>query len=321
MSDTPTDADLDTAIEGAEGYVMMDDFQTAYDVLEPIHQSGAVSGERLGRVSYLLGEACLGLDGLDAAMYYFEEAQQHAPAAEREKATARIEEIRRRDDAVDAVDEGVAGDDEATTVLATANDALGNQDYATAREYFQYAYDGIQMSPPLVAKAAVGLAWCHLHDDEAEMAEGYLQVAESQSGHDQAEQIAGIRDAIAQRATGDEAMADGVDRAELDELQRAGLAAAHGNDWEGAYRYFEAMYESGLQAGSDRGRAALNLGICCLMTHDYDAAHQYLTEASNTARPELASRANDMLARLSAMDDAAEIVHEIDVDRDMADAD
>jgi tetratricopeptide (TPR) repeat protein len=265
----------------------------------------------------LLGEACLGLDGLDAAMYYYEEAVAEG-GDYGERAQGRIEELRRRDTAEEAVDEGVEGEDEAEPVLRAGEDALGREDYDTAWRYFSQAYEGIQMTSTQISRAAVGMAACHLNASGADEAEGYLQVAEQHDAAGLEDRISELRSRISDLATGDAAAADGVERDELDELNTAALAAGRSHDFEAAFGYFEQMYESGRLPGTDQGRVAYNMGIACLYTHDYDAAHQYLTEAANTARPEHAERANEFLQALQDADDASEIVARIDPDRDLA---
>jgi thioredoxin-like negative regulator of GroEL len=319
MSDTPTETEVEAVLDAAQGYINVQDHQAAYDLLEPLHEGNVVSGEELGRTSFLLGEACLGLDGLDAAMYYFEEATQTATGDTQQRAQSRVEEIRRRDDAIDAEHEGVDGEQEAEAVLRAAEDALANNDHSTAWQYFSQAYDGIQMTNPQISRASVGMAQCHLNAGETQEAEGYLQVAEGADASALTDRIAGLREQIRQIDAGETAAEGGVERSELDELQAAGMAAARSGDWESAFRYFEQIYESSDVQGTQRGRAVMNMAICCLHTHDYDAAHQYFTEASSTARPERAALAAELLEQLSQLDDAADIVARIDVDRDMGD--
>jgi hypothetical protein len=321
MSDTPSESDsgaevdVDTVLVAADRYLSVSDHQSAYDLLTPLHEGGSVAGEDLGRTSFLLGEACLGLDGLDAAMYYYEEAAQHGSAETQQQAQARIAEIGRRDDAVDAADEGVEGEQEAEAVLRAAEDALANHDFETAGQYFTQAYDGIQMTNAQISRASLGLAECHAAAGENDQAEGYLQVAESADASALTERIAALRARMAEVSAGEAAGADGVERTELDELHEAGLAAARTQDWEGAYGYFQQIYESGMAPATQRGRAAMNLGICCLYTHDYDAAVGYLTEASNTAHPDLAAKASEILTEIEQLDQAEAIVDRIDPDR------
>lgn len=319
MSDTPTDADVATVLEAGERYLSVNDYQAAYDLLAPLHEGEQVEGDELGRTSYLLGEACLGLDGLDAAMYYYEEAVQNATGDEQQKAQARIEEIKRRDDAVDAEYEGVDGQQEAEAVLLAAEDAVVNGDFDTAFRYFTQAYDGIQMTDPQISRASLGLAECHVNAGENQEAEGFLQVAESADASALTDRIATLRQTMAERDAGDAAGADGVERSELDELQRAGMAASRSQDWDAALEYFKQIYESDLAQATQRGRAAMNMGICCLYTHDYDAAVGYLTEASETARPDIAARATEIVAEIAELDQAEDIMDRIDPERDITD--
>jgi len=317
MSDTSvSDEDIQTVIDAGERYLEVDDHQGAYDLLHQWHESGHL-GDRQGEVAFHLAEACMGLDALDAAMYYFEEASRDAPATLQQRAQERIAEIGRRDDAEEAVHEGVAGDDEAETVLRAADDALANNDFDTAFEYYTQAYDGIQMTEAQISRASVGLARCHAERGEPDEAEGYLQVAESNDASQLTGEIANIRTRLEEVRAGEAALEGGVDRSELDELNEAALGAAASRDWESAFRYFEQMYESGLLPESDRGRVAHNMGLTCLYTHDYDAAHQYLTESQSTSRPEVAERSTVLLAHLDDLDDAADIIPELDPDQDI----
>ena len=316
MSETPlTDAEVDQLILGAERYVVVDDHQAAYDLLADPHERGVFEGERYGRASLFLGESCLGMESLDAAHWYFEQAQQYGSAEDRERATTRIAEIARLDDAVDADDEGVAGDAEADQVLAAADDALARYDYDNAWQYYSHAYQGIQMGRAQVARAAVGMAACHAHAGELDNAEGYLQVAEQNDTAAVADRITQLRSDMDALRAGEAALDDGVQRSELEELHLAAMAAASSHDWENAFRYFEQAYASGQLSGTDQGRVAYNMGITCLFTRDYDAAHQYFTEAQQTARSNIAAQADDMLDRLGEMDTAQDLAASIDPDQ------
>lgn len=320
MSDTPLDANqVTTVLEAAEAAIGYSDHQRAYDLLLPLHESGSLQGASLGRASLRLGEACLGLGSSDAAMWYFEAAVGDATGEYLTQARARVAEIGRIDAAVDANADGVAGQTEADAVLNAADDARSRSDYETAWQHYSSAYEGIQMTPAQVSRAAIGMAACHVQAGEAQEAEGYLQVAESADPAAFRDQIEAIRSTIREIVGGESALADGVDRTELDELNRAAMNAAFSHDWDTAYRYFMQIYETDLLPGTDRGRVALNLGLSCLFRHDYDAAHQFLTEAPATAKPSTVEKANRILGVLARIDQAEDIVAELGSDGEITD--
>jgi tetratricopeptide (TPR) repeat protein len=303
MSDTPLDdAQATTVLEAAEAAIGYNDHQRAYDLLLPVHESGAVQGASLGRTSLRLGEACLGLGAPDAAMW-----------------RARVSEMGRVDAAVDAEADGVADQTEADAVLNAADDARNRSDFATAWQYYSTAYEGVHMTPAQVSRAAIGIAACHVQAGEAQEAEGYLQVAESADPSAFKDQIEGIRTTIREIATAESALADGVDRTELDELNRAAMNAAFSLDWDTAHGYFMQMYETDLLPGTDRGRVALNLGLCSLFRHEYDAAHQFLTEAASTGKSSVVEKANRLLGKLAGIDQAEDIVAELGSDGEITD--
>ena len=70
---------------------------------------------------------------------------------------------RRREEAVEAVDDGVEGEDVAEAVLRAAEDALKIRDYYTAWQYFSQAYDVVQMTNPQISRAAVGMGSTTIH--------------------------------------------------------------------------------------------------------------------------------------------------------------
>jgi tetratricopeptide (TPR) repeat protein len=320
MSDTPLDdAQATTVLEAAEAAIGYNDHQRAYDLLLPVHESGAVQGASLGRTSLRLGEACLGLGAPDAAMWYFEAAVQDATGEYLTQARARVSEMGRVDAAVDAEADGVADQTEADAVLNAADDARNRSDFATAWQYYSTAYEGVHMTPAQVSRAAIGIAACHVQAGEAQEAEGYLQVAESADPSAFKDQIEGIRTTIREIATAESALADGVDRTELDELNRAAMNAAFSLDWDTAHGYFMQMYETDLLPGTDRGRVALNLGLCSLFRHEYDAAHQFLTEAASTGKSSVVEKANRLLGKLAGIDQAEDIVAELGSDGEITD--
>ncbi len=320
MSDTPLDdAQIATVLEAAEAAIGYSDHQRAYDLLLPVHESGTVQGASLGRTSLRLGEACLGLGSPDAAMWYFEAAVQDATGEYLTQARARVSEMGRVDAAVDAQADGVADQTEADAVLNAADDARNRSDFATAWQYYTAAYEGVQMTPTQVSRAAIGMAACHVQAGEAQEAEGYLQVAESADASAFKDQIEGIRTTIREIATAESALADGVDRTELDELNRAAMNAAFSLDWDTAHGYFMQMYETDLLPGTDRGRVALNLGLCFLFRHEYDAAHQFLTEAASTGKSSVVEKANRLLGKLAGIDQAEDIVAQLGSDGEITD--
>jgi len=308
MSNTDlTDDELDQLLVGAERYLAVQDGQAAYDLLAAQHEAGAFQGQRLGRASLLLGEACAQLDAWDAAHYYLEEAQREGAADVAEQARTRLAEVGRLDAAIDATADGVTGEDEAAATLAAADDALARGDYDGAWRYYSYAYDGLQLSDQQVVRAAVGMAWCYLNAGDLDTAAGYLDVAASRDDASAREQIEAARERMGALAGGDQALADGVERDELNELNTAAVAAASSHDYDGAYNYFEQMYTSSEIAGTERGRVAFNLGMVCLWRHDYDAAAAYYEEARSTGSSQVGARAAELLTKLAELDQADEL--------------
>jgi hypothetical protein len=308
MSDADlTDDELDQLLLGAERYLAVRDHQAAYDLLADRHEAGAFQGPRLGRAALYLGEGCAGLDAWDAAHYYFDEARRHGAPDVAEQAGNRLAEIGRLDDAIDATADGVAGEDEAAATLAAADDALARGDHDGAWRYYSYAYDGLRLTDTQVARAAVGMAWCHINADELDTAAGYLDVAADRDDGTSRTGIEEARAQIAALAAGEQALADGVDRADLNELHRAAVAAASSGDFDAAHAYFEQMYTTDQIAGTERGRVAYNIGMVCLWRHDYDAAATYLDEARSSATSRIGDRASEVLRELQDLDRAEEL--------------
>jgi tetratricopeptide (TPR) repeat protein len=308
-------AELTTVLEAARRYLGDYDYDGAYALLHPVSESGGASGADLGRVYAALGDACVGLGSLDAAMSYFEGALPLATGEDLDHVNRRIAEIQRIDSAVDAESEGVAGEDEATRVLRAGSDAFDRRDYEDARRWYQHAYDGIQLTEEQVAQAAMGLAFCAMNGGDLDEAEGYLQVAESrQAGY--AETIAHYREHLAARRGGLTLGDDGVALSELDEINRSAISASYDNDFVTSRRLFEQMLESDVMPATDRGRVWRNIGVINLYEHDYEAAREALTEAARTGTPLVQEQANRMLGELDGNARAEDLVAGIDLATD-----
>lgn len=321
MSDPLDSQQIQTVLAAGEHANGYQDHQRAYDTVFPLVDGGVLVGDDLGRGELIVGEACLGLASYDAAMYYLELAVQHAQGGYRTSAEELLAQLRRIDEAQGVEMDGVDGSDEAEALLRVGEDAIERDDFDAAWHAFSEAYDGLRLSKAQLSRAAVGMAACHVQAGQAAEAEGYLQVAEGQEPAAVQARIDGLRRTIVSLREGQGAVEGGVDRAELDEVNRAAIAATWSHDIDTAYDLFLQMYQSPALPASDRGRVAVNLGVLCLYSHSYDAAHQYLTEAVEIGRPEKVRQANALLQRMAGMDEAADIAATIDLSRDIAEAD
>lgn len=307
------DADeLATVLDTARRYLADYDYDSAYRVLHPVSEGEAASGADLGRVHTALGDACVGLGSLDAAMWYYESAVPLASGEDLDYVNRRIAEIQRIDSAVDAEADGIAGEDEATRVLRAGSDAFDRRDYDEARRWYQHAYDGIQLNDEQIAQAAMGLAFCSMHTGDLDDAEGYLQVAESRNpGY--AETIAHYRQHLADRRGGLTVGDDGVALSELDEINRSAISASYDQDWDTSRRLFEQMLDSDVISGTERGRVWRNIGVINLYERNYDAAREALQEAARTGSPLVQEQANRMLGELDENARAEELAAGIDL--------
>jgi tetratricopeptide (TPR) repeat protein len=304
-------AELESVLDAAQRYLYDYDYDNAYAMLHPVAEQPAASGEGLGKVYSMLGDACIGLGSLDASMYYFEAALPLLGGSELEYVNRRIVEIQNVDAAVDAADEGVAGEDEGARVIRAASDAYDRRDYEEARRWYQSAYDGLQLNEQQVAQAALGLALCAMNAGDLEEAEGYLQVAEARHP-DYGEVIAMYRQHLAERQAGVAIGDDGVALSEIDEINRAAIAASHDNDFVTARRLFEQLLDSDVMPATDRGRVWRNIGVINLYEHDYDAARTALEEAVRTGSPFIQEQSTRILTELDENARAEEIVAGID---------
>lgn len=321
MSDALDSQQIQTVLDASENYNRVQDHQQAYDTVFPLVDGGTLRGDDLGRGELIVGEACLGLGSYDASMHYLELAVQHASGAHRTNAEHLLAQVRHLDAAQGVEQDGVDGEQEAEALLIVGEDAVGRQDFDAAWHAFSNAYNGLRLSRPQLGRAAVGMAECYVRAGQPDEAEGYLQVAESQDPTGLAQQITALRDSIVAIRLGHSAAEGGLERIDLDEVNAAALAAARSRDVDTAYDLFFQMYESPVLPASDRGRVAMNLAILCLYSHSYDAAHQFLTDAVATGRPDTVQQANGLLQQLAGMDQAADLVAGIDLNRDIADSD
>jgi tetratricopeptide (TPR) repeat protein len=304
-------AELETVLATARRYLYDYDYDNAYALMHPVAEEPAASGEGLGHVYSVLGDACLGLGSLDASMYYFEAALPLLAGSDLEYVNSRINEIQGVDAAVDAESEGVAGEDEGSRVIRAASDAYDRRDFEEARRWYQSAYDGLQLNEEQVAQAALGLALCAMNDGDLEEAEGYLQVAEARNPN-YGETVAHYRQHLAERQAGMGIGDDGVALAEIDEINRAAIAASADNDFVTARRLFEQLLDSDVMPATDRGRVWRNIGVINLYEHDYDAARTALEEAVRTGSPFIQEQSSRILTELDDNARAEEIVAGID---------
>jgi tetratricopeptide (TPR) repeat protein len=307
--------EISTLFDAAATFRSADDFDNLYSLLEPVSHGDAITGGDLGRVYYYLGEACLGTNALDAAMSYYEAGEPLAHGDWGDRCRARIAEFKRYDLAVDAAHDGIEGEDEASRALATAADALARGDYVSARQWFQHAYDGIRMSDAQVATAALGLSDCAVAAGDHVNGEGYLQVAEQHDARKR-EEVADRRLRLSVIRAGTGVADDGITADELDEVNRAGVAAFKAGDFTTARSHFERLLESPHLGGTDRGRTNRNLGLVLLMQHDYDAARAAFQHAVDTGSTKNRTDAAEMVRRLDANDLAWDIIAGIDLDSD-----
>ncbi|HEX6658250.1 MAG TPA: hypothetical protein VF065_09225, partial [Ilumatobacter sp.] len=106
-------AELASVLDSARQLLSNYDYDGAYQLLAPVAQANAATGADLARVNRYLGDACMGLGSLDAAMQYYEAGLAGATAEDADHIRGRITDIREHDSAVDATADGVAGEDEA----------------------------------------------------------------------------------------------------------------------------------------------------------------------------------------------------------------
>jgi tetratricopeptide (TPR) repeat protein len=305
-------AELATVLDAAQRYLDSADWNGAYNLLYPLFEANTVRANDLGQLNFGLGEACVGLGSLDAAIGYYETALDHQSGMAAETTQSRIDAIRTHDAAVDATAGGVAGEAEALTVLQAGQRALERLDYEEARGWFQRAWDGIQMSELQISAAAVGLAQCALNAGELDQAEGYLQIAEGRSDA-HGETIDGLRQHIAGRRAGATAGEDGVAMTELDEINQSALQASWDGDYPNAKRLFEQMLASDVLPATDRGRLHRNIGVMQIYLHDYEGARASFDEAVRVGTPDIQSLAQASLIQLDANARAEDIVAGIDL--------
>jgi tetratricopeptide (TPR) repeat protein len=305
-------AELATVLDAALSLLGNSDNDGAYQLLAPLAEANAATGADLAKVNMYLGDACMGLGSLDAAMQYYEAGLTGASSEDAEHIRSRITDIREHDSAVAAVADGVAGEDEAGRVLATAMDALDRSDFGEARQWYEYAWNGIQMSDYQVAGAALGLYKCALHDGQLDEAEGYLQIAEARSpAH--AETVAAYRQDLATRRAGATLGEDGVQMTELDEINQSALQASWDGDYANAKRLFEQMLQSAVLPATDRGRINRNVGVMQIYLHDYEGARASFEEAVRVGTADIQSLARASLVQLDANASAVDIVAGIDL--------
>lgn len=305
-------AELATVLDAADLYLGNADWNSAYSLLQPLSDASAVTGADLGRLDFMLGEACAGLGAFDAAMMHYEAALAHQTADDAALTRGRIESVRTRDAAVDATADGVSGESEATAALRSGQDALDRHDVETARGWFEHAWNGVQMTEPQIATAAIGLAQCAMAEGDLDRAEGYLQVAESRDPQS-AETIAVYRQHLDARRAGATLGDDGVAMTELDEMNQSALQASWDGDYASAKRLFEQMLESSVVPATDRGRLHRNVGVMQIYLHDYEGARASFEEAARVGTPDIQSLAQASLAQLDANARAEDIVAGIDL--------
>jgi tetratricopeptide (TPR) repeat protein len=308
-------AQITSILEAAERLRDNGDHQALYDLLEPVSDGVTITGGELGEVYYFLGESCLGLYSLDAALHYYELALPLATGSAPEFIRARIEEIQHIDSAVDAEYQGVAGAGEASQVITAGEQALDRGDYEEATRWFQSAWSGIQLDDDQIARAAIGLAQCAMSTGQLDDADGYLQIA-SERGADHADTIAFYRQHLAERRAGATVGGDGVALGELDEIFRSAVGATYDGDYSTAAMLFQQMLDSGVMASTDEGRVWRNLGVTQIYLHDYDAARTSLSEAARVGTPETQRLASQMVTMLEANADARSIVEGLDLSAD-----
>jgi tetratricopeptide (TPR) repeat protein len=305
---------VDEIFETAERYRQNNDHDALYALLEPLSDGNSVGPPHLGQLYYYLGEACIGLNSLDAAMQYLEAAEPVANGELRQTVRARIAEIGRRDDAISAVVDGIDGVDEASAALRAGDDLIARNEHDAARQWFQYAWDGVQMTDAQVGKAALGLARCEINDGNLDEAEGYLQVAEARDSA-LASDVTTLRTHISERRAG-EVGGDGVAVGETDRILRAAVVAYTDYDFDTAKTLFTQLLDSGAMAGTDRGRVWRYLGAVHIRQHDYVAARAALEEAAAAGSPAIQAQAQVMISRIDDNAEAEAIVAGLDLDAD-----
>jgi tetratricopeptide (TPR) repeat protein len=162
-----------------------------------------------------------------------------------------------------------------------------------------------------MAQSALGLALCAMNAGDLDEAEGYLQVAESRDSN-YAETIAHYRQHLAERRAGMNVGDDGVALSEIDEINRAAIAASADNDFVTARRLFEQLLASDVMPATDRGRVWRNIGVINLYEHNYEAAREALEEAVRSGTPFIQEQSSRILTELDENARAEEIVAGID---------
>ena len=305
-------AELATVLDSADRYLSDGDWNAAYNLLQPVAEGNAATGAELGRVHFMLGEACVGLNSLDAAMMYYEAALQNQSGEDAAFTQQRIQSIHTQDAATQATADGVAGENEAQSVIDSGYEAIDRNDFDAARAWFEHAWNGIQMSDMQIALAAIGLAKCAMAVNELDQAEGYLQIAETRD-HRYVEEVATYRQHLDARRTGATLGDDGVAMTELDEINQSALQASWDGDYANAKRLFEQMLESSAVPATDRGRLHRNVGVMQIYLHDYEGARASFEEAARVGTPDIQSLAQASLAQLDANARAEDIVAGIDL--------
>ena len=292
-------------MDSARDALAVSDYRGAYDLAFPLHQSGFLTGTDQGEAAYLVGEACYGLGSMDAAKYYLEEAAGSASSATQQQARTRLTDVDQLDTAIGAPEGGITAQ-EARTIIEAGNDALSRGDYDGARGYFQQVYDAPGLPLESTAPAGLGLARCYAYDGDLHTADQYAAFAETDASTETAAKE--LRRWIKEQGEAGTAAADGVTPDELRPVMFAAVDAYSAGQWDEAYLLFDSIYTSSQAPTGVRGAAAYNVGLSLLHTQDYDAAHQYFTEAASIGPPDTVSQAQQRLQELANRDAAMEIV-------------
>jgi tetratricopeptide (TPR) repeat protein len=311
MADALTNEEAETILATGERHLSSQDWNAAYELLHELVDQERLTGHDYGHACLILGWACLSTNAADAARGYFELAEQRGDSGHRSRARDGINQLQHGDAAVSAEQGGVAGRAEAEAVIVAAEEAFDRGDFNTAWQHYHQAYTATQVTRSQSSRIGVGMAAIYIQAGQAGEAEGYLQVAEAGEPSSAVHQrIVHLRDTLVRMTAADTLGADGVQRIDLNEYRRAGLVAFSASDFDGAYRYFLAVYESNLEQATDRARTAYNLGACCVRLHSYDAAHQYATEAAANGRSDITELARRLIADLENVDRSGSLAYE-----------
>jgi tetratricopeptide (TPR) repeat protein len=305
-------AELATVLDSADRYLSNHDWQAAHDLLHPLLAANVATGTDLGRLNFALGEACMGLQSFDAAWEHYQVALGLQTGDDRQMTELRIGELQVHYQGLESTTDGVAGENEADTVLFNADGAFHRRDIEGARALYRQAWEGIQMTDVQISTAALGLARCAIALGELDEADGYLQVAEARSPH-HTQAIADLRQDLAARRAGATLGDDGVQMTELDEINQSALQASWDGDYASAQSLFEQMLASDVLPATDRGRIHRNVGVMQIYLHDYEGARASFQEAVRVGTPDVQSMAQASLAQLDANASAADIVAGIDL--------